>query len=366
MNYMETTAPGGINKTIRELSINLSKRSHEVIVLQSNPLNLPKEELNDGFKIIRVKSRFESNLYGLNPELYLYLKNHLMSMNPDLIHIHGYHRLFCIGVMYTLKKLDLGIPIVFSPHMDVYSSTFAGKYLWNIYDYFGKSIFKDSNYIISPSKFEALHIIDNYSIDKENISIIPHGVNLIDNKEKIIKKNKSCNLIYSGYLIKRKGVSHILDGLNILINELNFRNVKLTIIGEGPEKSNLLKQSKNLKVDDQVIWKSFLSHPEFINEIKNSDIFLLLSNSEAYGITVAEALALGIPCIITKITALNEFINEPGCFGVNYPPDPTEVAKMVLKIYTDDVKVGPFSDKIRTWDKVSKDYENVYLDFLKH
>ena len=96
------------------------------------------------------------------------------------------------------------------------------------------------------------------------------------------------------------------------------------------------------------------------------DIFLLLSNSEAYGITVAEALALGIPCIITKITALNEFINEPGCFGVNYPPDPTEVAKMVLKIYTDDVKVGPFSDKIRTWDKVSKDYENVYLDFLKH
>ena len=115
MNYMETTAPGGINKTIRELAINLSKRSHEVIVLQSNPLNLPKEELNDGFKIIRVKSRFESNLYGLNPELYLYLKNHLMSMNPDLIHIHGYHRLFCIGVMYTLKKLDLGIPIVFFP-----------------------------------------------------------------------------------------------------------------------------------------------------------------------------------------------------------------------------------------------------------
>ncbi len=364
MNYMETTAPGGINKTVRELAKNLSRRSHELIVLQSNPLNLPEEELIDGFKIIRVKSRFENNLYGLSPELYIYLKNHLKSMNPDLIHIHGYQSLFSIEVVYALKRFKLGIPIVFSPHMDIYPSTFAGKYFWNIYNFFGKTIFKHIDYIVSPSNFEALNIINNYSINKEHISIIPHGINLIESKNKINDKNHSCNLIYSGYLIKRKGVSHILDSLNILINELKFKNVKLTIIGEGPEKSNLAKLSKNLKVDNHIIWKSFLPRTKFIKKIKNSDIFLLLSNSEAYGITVAEALALGIPCIITKITALKEFIHEPGCFGVDYPPDPKEVAKMILKIYKDDVKVGPFSDKIRTWHKVSEEYEKLYLNIL--
>ncbi len=360
---METTAPGGINKTIRELARNLAKRSHEVIVLQSNLLNLPKEELNDGFKIIRVKSKFEKNFHEFSPELYFYLKKHLRSINPDLIHIHGYHTLFSIEVVFALKRFKLGIPIVFSPHMDIYPSSFAGKYFWRIHDFFGKTIFKHSDYIVSPSNFEALNLMRSYGIDKEKISIIPHGVNLIESKKKI-NKNESCNLIYSGYLIKRKGIDYILNSLYTLINELNFRNVKLTIIGEGPEKSNLLKLSKKLNVDNHVIWKSFLSREEFINEIKNSDIFLLLSNSEAFGITVAESLALGIPCIISKITALNEFMSEPGCFGVDYPPDPEDVAKLILKIYKADVKVGPLSDKIRVWDKVSEEYEKLYLNLL--
>ncbi len=362
---MEITAPGGINKTVRELAKNLAKRSHEVIVLQSNVLNLPKEELNDGFKIIRIKSKFEKNFHEFSPEIYLYLKKHLRSINPDLIHIHGYHTLFSIEVVFALKRFKLGIPIVFSPHMDIYPSSFAGKYFWRIHDFFGKTIFKHSDYIVSPSNFEALNLVSSYGINKDKISIIPHGVNLIESKKKMKDANESCNLIYSGYLIKRKGINYILSGLNILINELDFKKVKLTIIGEGPEKSNLLKLSKKLNIDSHVIWKSFLTRKEFINEIKNSDIFLLLSNSEAFGITVAESLALGIPCIISKITALNEFMSEPGCFGVDYPPHPEEVAKMILKIYKDDVKVGPLSDKIRLWDKVSEDYEKLYLHILE-
>lgn len=181
-------------------------------------------------------------------------------------------------------------------------------------------------------------------------------------KKRIIDKSESCNLLYSGYLIERKGVNYILDSLNSLINELKFSNVKLTIIGEGPEKSKLSKLSKNLNVDNHVIWKSFLSYEDFIKEIKNSNIFLLLSNSEAYGIIVAEALALGTPCIVTKITALKEFLNEPGCFGVDYPPNSNEVANLIMKMYGSDLEVGPFSEKIRTWDKVAEDYEKAYYN----
>ncbi len=194
------------------------------------------------------------------------------------------------------------------------------------------------------------------------MSIIPLGVNVISKKK--LKRNKKLHLLYSGYLVERKGVNYILYSLNTLINELNFKNVKLTIIGEGPEKSKLLKLSKNLKVDNHVMWKSFLTREEFIKEIINSNIFLLLSNSEAYGITVAEALALGTPCIVTKITALKEFLNEPGCFGVDYPPDPKEVANLIMKMYGSNLEVGPFSQKIRTWDKVAEDYEKAYTNLI--
>jgi glycogen synthase len=53
----DVLSPGGIYKVIREIAKNLSKRGHEVIVLQLNPLNRPKEEFYEGFKIIRISSR---------------------------------------------------------------------------------------------------------------------------------------------------------------------------------------------------------------------------------------------------------------------------------------------------------------------
>ena len=152
--------------------------------------------------------------------------------------------------------------------------------------------------------------------------------------------------------------------MNALVHDLRVKNVVLTIVGEGPENENLLEMSKDLNLDKYIEWKPFLSRDKLINKIRQSDIFMLLSRSEAYGITVAEALALGTPCIITERTALKEFSMEPGCFVVDYPPEPREVADSILDIYENDVTVGPFTEKIRPWNKVSEDYERLYESLL--
>ena len=112
-----------------------------------------------------------------------------------------------------------------------------------------------------------------------------------------------------------------------------------------------------------LVWKNFAPHDEILDEMERSDIFLLLSKSEGYGIVVAEALAMGTPSIVTNGTALEEFTNENGCFGVNFPPDPDEVADLILDINKNHVKTGPFVKKIRTWDKITEDYEKLYMDF---
>lgn len=364
INGGENSNPGGINKTVRETAKNLSALGHHIFLLQDNPNNKPERELTDGYQVIRIKSPGGKYLYGINLKILFNLKKLLSEIEPDIVHVHAYHTLLALEISLLIRNSNFKMPIVFSPHLDVYKSTFAGKYFWNIYDHFGKSLFKHSDHIVSFSKFEANNLMNSYNIDKQNITIIPHGVNFIDYQQKIYNKN-TCKLLYSGHLVERKGVNYIIESLNHLINVLNFKNVELTIIGDGPEKSNLKSLSKKYNLDNHVIWKSFLSDERYIKEIKSSDMFLLLSNSEAYGITVAEALALGTPCIVTKNTAIKEFLNETGCFGVDYPPDPEEVANMVLKIYHDQVKVGPFTEKIRTWDKVARDYEKLYSNLLK-
>jgi glycosyltransferase involved in cell wall biosynthesis len=368
VNYLETTSPGGISKTVNELAQNLSK-DHDVTVLQPNPSNLMAEEINNGFKIIRVSSSLDNTkyFYGLNFEIYKYLKNHYNDLNPDIVHVHGYHHLMPIESIHIIKRMDPDVPIIFSPYLDVARGRFAGKYLWNIYNIFARTVFPKSTSITSCSKFES-HNIQNIGVEKEKITIIPLGVDIIDpNKDKKAKKSdKTINLLYTGHIIPRKGVDYILQSLHSLVHKNGVENVMLTLVGEGPEKNKLIKMAHELEITDHITWKSFLSREELISIIRDSDIYMLLSRSEAYGIAIAEALALGTPCIISHRTALKEFSNEIGCYTVKYPPNPDDVADLVLKIYDEDTGVGPLSERIRTWNEVSKDYEKLYQNAVSN
>ena len=377
---MESTHPGGINKVVREVAKNMTKMGHETIVLQPNPANLSDEELYEGFKIIRISSPLDKYFYGISLGIYQYLKKNLKEINPDIIHVNGYHTLQSIEVIHTIKRINPNIPLIFSPYHDVASATIAGKYFMNIHNYFGKRAIEKCDYITSSSQYEAENAVKILNVNPNKLKIIPLGVDLNDQPENIkldfskdivgidtskdINGENKINLLYTGYLINRKGVDFIIKSLYSLVHDLKIKNVKLTIIGEGPENDNLIQLSNNLKLDEYIEWKPFLSRDKLIQKIKQSDIFILLSRSEAYGITVAEALSLGTPCIITGNTALKEFSMEPGCFVVDYPPEPQKVASSIIEVYKNDVTIGPFTEKIRSWDKVSGDYERLYESLM--
>lgn len=365
-NYMETTAPGGINKVVNEIAKNMSKNGHEVTVLQPNPLNLQKEELHEGFKIIRINSILGNSLYNLTPETYFYLKKSLNELNPDIIHLHGYHRLFYIGALYSLLKLNFKGSIVFSPHFDIFShDTFGGKYLWDIYNQIGKKVIKYPHKVIAASDYESENVKKILNVPEETITVIPHGVERIDfNHGK--HQSDTLNLLYVGYLLELKGVHHIIEAVHELVHKRDI-NVCLNVIGEGPYEEELKKLANKLDVNRFINWVGFIP-PSDSNKLfeyfKKSDIFLLLSQSENYGIVVPESLTMGTPAIVTNRTALKEFLDEPGCFSVEYPPDPKKVADLIVEIRENDTKVGPFSNKIRIWDEICRDYEELYKQLL--
>lgn len=362
VNYMETTAPGGINKTVREIAENLSENGHEVIVLQSNPYNLPSKELIDNFKIIRIKSRIEKYSYGLNLSIYSFLKNNFKKLNPDIVHIHGYHTLFSQEVIFIIRKINPDIPIVFSPHFGIFSrNTIAGKYLGDLYNFIGRRFLKYVDLVFASSIFESDNINKILNVPVENIKVLRHGIDCIDLKKEVYDENV-INLIYVGYLLELKGIQYIFKSLHELVYNKNVK-ANLTIIGEGPYEEILRKLAVKLDLMDFITWKGFIhldKQDELFKYYKKSDILLLLSQSENYGIVVAESLGMGTPAIVTKRTALKEFLDEEGCFGVEYPPNPIEVAKVVIEISKNNINVDSLSSKIRTWDEVAEDYELIY------
>ena len=112
--YGEIKDPGGINKTIVKINSELAKMGHECTVITTNVSGLPKEEVYQGFKIIRIKSSLGNCLYGFSLGVYLYLKKHFKDLNPDVVHIHGYHGLSSPEVIFILKRLNkIETPIFF-------------------------------------------------------------------------------------------------------------------------------------------------------------------------------------------------------------------------------------------------------------
>lgn len=366
-NYSEVTSPGGVHKAIREIAENLSNSGHRVTILQANPLSLPENEMRDGYRILRVNLPHAKFFYDFDWRIFFFLKNYLTELNPDIIHVHGYHSLFSIEIIFIIKKLlHNPVNILFSPHFAINShNTIAGKYMWKSYNYLNKYIFKLVDKVICASEYEYNEIKDTFNISLNKCILIPHGVDEMRLNTQIVKgiKNGRISLLSAGYLLEIKGFHHILFAVYELIYTLN-KKVTFTIVGEGNFKSKLIELSNKLSIEDSIKWLPFLETSELYKEYRKTDMFLLLSKSENYGIVVAEALAQGTPCIVANTTALVEFTKEPGCFGVTYPPNPSEVAELILKIYETDIKVGPFSKKIRTWEDVAKEYGMLYSKLL--
>ncbi len=367
-NCLETLSPGGVNKVVAELGKHLSKKGHTVTVLQGHPLKLAREEIYEGFKIVRIKSPLEKHLHSLNGKLYFYLKKHLEELNPHIVHLHG-HVLVTPEVFYAVRKIDHSIPTVVNFHVDAFSGTLGRKLFWNLYTSIDKNVAKMATRVVADSNFEADFVRKIFCVHDDKLSTIRLGVDPAFQQSSKHKKNRhkdEIRLLFVGYLIKRKNVQSVLYVLHELVHRLETKEAHLTIVGSGPEKANLLQLADELQIDDHITWKEPLSEAELVNEFVEADVFLLLSKSEAYGITVAEALSIGIPCIVADTTALREFTNEPGCFGVESPPDPRKVGRLILEIHQNKVKVGPFSNKIRTWEQVIQDYEAVYQNVLRN
>ena len=359
VNYMETTAAGGINTAVREVGKALAHRGHEVTVLQPNPDHRPPEELYQGFRIRRVHAPLSDRLYGLDVRLSGDMAALYRTITPEVVHVHGFHSLFSAEAIYLLRRMDADVPLVFSFHLDVFRERFLARRLWKAYKQLGTKMVGSLSHVVAFSRFEAEMIAREFRVPHERLSVIPHGVRVIDTR-KTRAPGAGPRLLYAGHLLNRKNVQSIVESLNVLVHQEHELGASLTIIGAGPERASISRLIRERGLEAHVTTKPFLAPADLVREMKRADLLLLLSNSEAYGIVVAEALALGTPCIVADATALHEFIAEPGCFGVAYPPDPEKVARLITEVFESTVRVGPFSGKIRTWEEVGRAYERLY------
>jgi len=357
---------GGLEVAVKEVAERVAGKGHVCSLFTLNKCAANEEEELNQVHIKRFSARFSRLLFDLSPEILAYTLRYRRSLSAfDIVHIHGYWSLLTFQMIFLTKKVaDPKPKVVCSPFYHAKGHSKITSILHKILLPFGRWTLRQVDTVICVSGYEASLLTQSFPIPREKIWTIPIGVEKIEIQRKSKEGGRPPSLLYVGRVVRYKGIQFILSAMARLRTDYHMDS-SLTIVGVGPYASELRENIKKLHLQGAVRWRSNLRSEELDREYTDADIVLLLSEMESYGLVVAESLAHGTPCIVSKTSALTEFLNEPGCFGVDHPPDDVALADLIFNVYKDGVAVGPLSRKVSVWDSVADDYVCVYKKTLE-
>jgi glycosyltransferase involved in cell wall biosynthesis len=349
---------GGVEVTVKELCEQYVKNGHDVTAVVMTKNRFEDQTIN-GVRVLRFPSD-RLLLGGFNRGVLSFMRRELGPASFDMVHIHNFHIL--LSFQSALICILRSMPYAFSPHYHGKGHTAIRDVLFQIYKRVGVVGLNRADAITCASEYERGKLLADFpQLEKKAIVISPG----IAQRKKADRARDRDSLLYVGRLMRYKGLDHVLQAMDVL--RKNGRKVHLRVVGIGPYEEELRRLATELRLEDKVEFLGEVGEDALAEEYARASCLLLLSSAEAYGLVVAEALASGTPCIVAKAAALTEFTAEPGCFGVDYPPRPEEVAKVIEHVLDEglDLKVGPFSNKISFWPEVATRYLQLYELILK-
>ena len=133
-----------------------------------------------------------------------------------------------------------------------------------------------------------------------NTVVVPNAVN-IKRFQMTTAKSVSATkqLVFLGRLVQRKGAKELLEAYHLLIREPGVPLTKLTIAGDGPQRSMLEKKAENLGLMNQVSFSGFIDEAKKPQLLKSADLAIFPAlYGESFGIVLIEAMAAGSGVVI--------------------------------------------------------------------
>jgi L-malate glycosyltransferase len=195
--------------------------------------------------------------------------------------------------------------------------------------------------------------------------LIPVGID-IPLIRSIYPSAEKSDIIFVGRLIKEKNVCPLVQAFHILT--LKQPDLRLTIIGDGPERSAITLLIKGLSLESKVSVLGFMEdHNEVIARLKSSKVFVLPSTREGFGISALEALACGIPVVTVDhpANAIRDLITEDNGFLCSLSAeDLAETICLALRHHADMRESCMASAEQYDWDRIVSEIELYYRSLI--
>jgi glycosyltransferase involved in cell wall biosynthesis len=257
------------------------------------------------------------------------------------------------GIPCGFIAMLLGIPFIVSlrgSDVPFYSQRWYYLDIF-IFRYLSKLIWYKAKKVVANS--EGLKILALKTYSKKNISIIPNGVDTNIFYPAKNSNNGDVVILFVGRLIERKGVDTLITAFASLVNTIPCR---LIIAGDGNQRTNLELLVDKLGISNYVDFLGVVEHKNLPEIYRKSDIYVLPSKNEGMSNTCLEAIASGLPIIMTQTGGTTELVKN----NVN---DLKIALLELLKDINKRQQFGMVSRKLAeqmSWHNVANAYKSLY------
>ncbi|MED1123171.1 N-acetyl-alpha-D-glucosaminyl L-malate synthase BshA [Bacillus atrophaeus] len=320
---------------------------HEVEVNQYAVFKHPPYDLSLASKIAEVAERENLDIihahYALPHAVCAYLAKQMLKRDIGIVTtLHGTD-ITVLGYDPSLKDL-IRFAIEASDRVTAVSSALAAE----TYD------------LIKPEKkIETIYnFIDERVYLKKNTRSLKEKYGISQDEKVVV------------HVSNFRKVKRVQDVIHVFRNIVNQTKAKLLLVGDGPEKSVACELVRKYGLENQVM---LLGNQDRVEELYSiSDVKLLLSEKESFGLVLLEAMACGVPCIGTNVGGIPEVIkNNVSGFLVDIG-DIEDASAKALRILEDEQLRKQFTDAALhmlknefSSQKIVSEYEQIYADLAE-
>ena len=303
-----------------------------------------------------------------------FINQYLQDFKPELTHAHD-RLTYEAGI---LAKKNYGIPLIAHVHATEYdrAGMHTGNPLIHEIEYEGLMM---ADEIIAVSEATKRIIHEKYHIPLSKITVIYNSLDESYYTKKYQYNNDAYNYVSSlkrdgwtivstvGRFTIQKGLSFLMDAAAMVIQ----KNPKVLFVfaGDGEERNDLIALAARLGIAKNVIFTGFVRGRKLRDIYTISDIFVMSSISEPFGLTALEAAHHGDALILTKQSGVSEVIWS----ALKYDFwDKRKLADEILAIANSPALQDTLTSNVKkeynkiSWDKVAKKCLNVYNKTIKH
>ena len=333
---------GGSGIVATELGMALAENDHEVhFITFTQPVRLKSFNTNICYHEVSV-AKYDLFQY---PPYEIALASKIVDVaiyeQLDIIHVHYAipHASAAYMAKQILENKGIKLPIVTTLHgTDI---TLVGKDA--SYSPVVEFSINQSDGVTAVSRSLRQDTFKHFDI-KQDIEVIPNFIDFNrfkhlekDHFKKAICPNGEKLVIHVSNFRPVKRVQDTVHAFNLIRQQMP---AKLLLVGDGPDRHNCEKLCRMLGACDDI---RFLGKQDAVEELLAvSDLFMLPSESESFGLAALEAMACGVPVIATNAGGIPEVIEDGECGYLSVVGDFVDMADKSVKILKDEETLARF------------------------